>query len=51
MGERNNPIREIIIKFCEMMLDKEEEVQYVKVHIGMKDKTRISFNKFREYVK
>jgi hypothetical protein len=51
MKSDNNRIKDIIIKFCEMMLEKEDNVQWVKVRIGMHDKSKISFKKFREYVK
>jgi len=50
MDEKTSRIRNIVIKFCEMMLEKELDVQYVKINIGMKNKSKISFKKFREYV-
>lgn len=37
-----------MIKFTELMLEKEIDVQFVKIHIGMKDKSNIKFKKFRE---
>lgn len=42
-------IRETLIKFSEMMLGKEPEVQSIKVKVELKDKTNIKFKKFREY--
>ena len=42
-------IREIIINFCGMMLEKEPEVQSIKIKVELKNKTKISFKKFREY--
>ena len=45
---KNQNIKEIIIKFCDMMLEKQKEVQFVKVRIGMKDKSEVKFKKFRE---
>ena len=45
---KHQNIKEIIIKFCEMMLEKEKGVQFVKVRIGMNDKSEVKFKKFRE---
>ena len=45
---KHQNIKEIIVKFCEMMLENEKEVQFVKVRIGMKDKAEVKFKKFRE---
>ena len=41
-------IKDILVKFCNMMLEKEPETQFIKIQIGMKDKTKVKFKKFRE---
>ena len=46
---KHKKVRDIIENFCELMLKNEEETQFIKVKIGMKDKTNIKFKKFREY--
>ena len=43
----NEKVKEILVKFCEMMLDKEPEVQSVKIHVELKNKSNIKFKKFR----
>ena len=43
----NEKVKEILMKFCEMMLDKEPEVQSVKIHVELKNKSNIKFKKFR----
>ncbi len=42
-------IRDLLRKFCELMLKKEEEVQFVRIKIGMKDKSNVKFKQFRKY--
>ncbi len=41
-------IKDIAIKFCEMMIEKEEEVKSIRVRISLKDKSKINFKKFRD---
>lgn len=44
-------IRETLIKFSEMMLEKEPDTQFIKIKVGLKNKKNIKFKKFREYEK
>ena len=44
-------IRETLIKFCELVLEKQPEAQSVKVVVGMKDKSKVKFKKFREHAR
>ena len=39
----NEKVKEILMKFCEMMLDKEPEVQSVKIHVELRNKSKIKF--------
>ena len=51
MNMKHENIKTLIIKFCELILEKESEVQSVKVKVGMKDKQELKFKKFRELQK
>ncbi len=43
-------IEKTIRNFTQMMLDKQPDVQSVKIIIGMKDKTNIKFKQFRSNI-
>jgi len=44
-------IKETIIKFAELMIEKEQETQSIKIIVKTKDKRKIKYKKFRENVK
>ncbi len=44
---KHQEIKQTIMKFCELMIEKEPEVQSIKVHIEMKDKINVKFKRFR----
>ena len=44
-------IKETIIKFAQLMIEKEPETQSIKIVVETKDKKKIKFKKFRENAK
>ena len=49
--ERKEKIRRILDEFCNLMIDKNEDVQSIRVIAEMKNKSKVNFKRFRQGVK
>jgi len=48
MTTEKDKIKETITKFCDLMLEKYKEVNFTKIIIGLNNKSKIKFKKYRE---
>jgi len=46
-----NKIKETIVKFCELMMEKEPDTLSIKITVETKGKVKIKYKQFREYGK